>query len=166
MTRVRSVVANSAFRVSDALAVLVGLAAVAALGWSPLALAAGGVGWVALLAGVARRSRGTVVFAGGTVFAASLVAAAGGAGAPAVLVGAFGAVLAADLGLFALGLDRDVDSSVATTRVELLHAVASGSVAVATAGGGYILYRSIPAGGSTGVVALLFGGVVLVALLR
>jgi len=162
----RPAVGGYAFRVSDALALLAGLAAVTAVGGSTLALAAGGVGWLALLAGVARRARGAVVFACGTMFAASLVAAAGDAGVPAVLVGAFGAVLGADLGLFGIGIDRDADESVATTRVELLHAVASGSVAVATAGGGYVLYRSVPAGGSAGVVALLLGGVVLVTLLR
>lgn len=166
MSLARRPAAGATLRVSYVLALLAGLAAVAAVAVSPLALAAGGVGWLALFAGVVRQSRGAVVFGGGVCFAAALVAATGGAGVGAVLAGAFGAVLAADLGLFGLGLDRDVDGSVATTRVELLHAVASGSVALATAGGGYVLYRSVPTGGSTGVVALLLGGVVLVTLLR
>jgi len=158
--------ADATFRVSYVLALLAGLGAAAAAAVSPLALVAGAIGWLALLTGVVWQVRGAVVFGGGVCFTAALVASAGGAGVWAVLVGGFGAVLAADLGLFGLGLDRDVDGSVATTRVELLHAVASGSVAVATAGGGYVLYRSVPAGGSTGVVALLLGGVVLVTLLR
>jgi len=95
-----------------------------------------------------------------------VLAATGPASAEAVLLGGFGAVIAADLGTFALGIDRDADSVVATRRVELLHAVGSAVVAILTAGVGYALFETVPRGGSLGVVALLLGGVVLAWLLR
>ncbi|MFC7195603.1 hypothetical protein ACFQL4_14835 [Halosimplex aquaticum] len=113
-----------------------------------------------------RRSEPSVVFAGATLFAATVLAATGPADAESVLIGAFGAVLAADLGTFAIGIDRDADAAVATTRVELLHAVGSATVAILTAGVGYALFETVPSGGSLGVVALLLGGVVLAWLLR
>jgi hypothetical protein len=153
-------------RLSHALAGTAALATLWAVRGSPLALAAGAVGCVALVAALHWRSRRTVTLAGAVLFGAALLAVAGGAAVGPVLVGAFGAVLAADLGLFALGLDRDVDRSVPTARVELIHAVASATTAVVTAGLGYALYLAVPAGGSAGVVALLLGGVVLVSLLR
>lgn len=153
-------------RLSHGLAGVAALAVLAVVRGSPLAFVAGAVGCVALLAGLYWRSRRTVTVAGAVLFGAALLAVAGGAAVGPVLVGAFGAVLSADLGLFALGLDRDVDRSVPTARVELLHAVASATTAVVTAGLGYALYRVVPAGGSAGVVALLLGGVVLVSLLR
>lgn len=153
-------------KASSVLGAVAALVVLAAVRGSALALAGAGVGCLALGAGAYWRSRSTVVSAGATLFVAALVAAAGSAGAATALVGGFGAVLAADLTEFGIGIDRDADESVATMRVELLHAVASTLVAVVTAGFGYVLYRSVPAGGSAGVVALLFGGVVLVVLLR
>ncbi|WP_123537372.1 DUF7519 family protein [Halosimplex salinum] len=153
-------------RVSHGLAVLASFAVLSAVQGSTVAVLIGAAGGLTLAAALVRRSEPTVVFAGATLFAATVLAGTGPAGPEAVLVGAFGAVLAADVGTFALGIDRDADAAVATTRVELLHAVGSASVATLTAGVGYVLFESAPTGGSLGVVALLLGGVVLAALLR
>ncbi len=153
-------------RASHALSVVAALAVLSAVRGSTLAVLIGIAGSVALVAGLVRRSEPPVVFAGATLFAAAVLAATGPADAESVLIGAFGAVVAADLGTFAVGIDRDADAAVATTRVELLHAVGSVTVATLTAGIGYLLFEAVPGGGSLGVVALLIGGVVLVWLLR
>lgn len=150
---------------SRALAVGIGLAAALALAGSTVALAAGLGGWLAVAGGLARRSRGLIVLGCAALFGGAILAATGGLGAGRVFTAAFGAVLAADVGVFALGVDRDADPSVATARVELLHAVASATTALVTAGLGFAVYRGVPGGGSLGVVALLLGGVVLAALL-
>ncbi|MFC7142420.1 hypothetical protein ACFQMA_21600 [Halosimplex aquaticum] len=153
-------------RASHALAVVATLAVLSAVRGSTMAALVGLGGALALVAGLIRRSEPSVVFAGATLFAATVLAATGPADAESVLIGAFGAVLAADLGTFAIGIDRDADAAVATTRVELLHAVGSATVAILTAGVGYALFETVPSGGSLGVVALLLGGVVLAWLLR
>ncbi|QLH84194.1 DUF7519 family protein [Halosimplex pelagicum] len=153
-------------RASHALAVLASVAVVAAVRGSTMATLVGLAGAGAVLAGLVRRSESSVVAGGAALFAATVVAAVGPASAESVLVGGFGAVVAADLGTFGLGIDRDADPAVATTRVELLHAVGSVVVAVLTGGVGYTLFETVPSGGSLGVVALLLGGVVLVWLLR
>lgn len=152
-------------RASHLLACVAALVTVVAVHGSSLALVAGLAGVLVLAVGLGRRSRPAVVGAGAALFGASLLAAAVGGMAGTVLVAGFCAVLAADFGVFALGIERDVDSSVATTRVELVHALGSVAVALVTGGSGYVLFRSVPGGGSVGVVALLFGGVVLVWLL-
>lgn len=153
-------------RVSHVLAVLAALVVVSAVRGSTMATLVGIGGLLALGHGLISRSDAPVVFAGGALFAATVLAATGPADAESVLLGAFGAVLAADMGTFALGIDRDADPAVATTRVELFHAVGSVTVAIVTAGVGYVLFETVPSGGSVGVVALLLGGVVLVWLLR
>lgn len=153
-------------RASHALAVLASVAVLAAVRGSTMATLVGAAGAAAVLAGLVRRSESSVVFGGATLFAATLLAATGPAAAESVLLGGFGAVVAADLGTFGLGIDRDAGPAVATTRVELLHAVGSVVVALLTAGVGYVLFETVPSGGSLGVVALLLGGVVLAWLLR
>ncbi|MFB6140615.1 MAG: hypothetical protein ABEJ26_09300 [Halosimplex sp.] len=151
---------------SHGLSALSAVAVCYAVSGSGLSLLIAATGALALGVGLARRSEPPVVFAGGALFGATVLAATGPAGAEAVLLGAFGAVIAADTGTFALGIERDADADVATARVELLHAVGSVAVALVTAGVGYVLYETVPRGGSLGVVALLFGGVVLAWLLR
>jgi hypothetical protein len=153
-------------RASHLLAGAAALVSVVAVRGSSLALVASLAGALALAVGLARGSRPAVVGAGAALFGAALLAAAVGGSLGTVLVAGFCAVLAADLGEFALGIERDVDPSVATTRVELVHALASVAVALVTGGTGYVLFRSVPGGGSVGLVALLFGGVVLVWLLE
>ena len=153
-------------RLSHVLAVGAALATLVAVRVGPVAFAAGLGGALALAVGLSRRSRGAVTLAGVALFAATVLAAAGPGDLLATLVGAFGAVLAADFGTFALGIDRDVDPSVATTRVEALHAVGSLTVALLAGGLGYALFRVVPRGSTVGVVALLFAAVVLAAVLR
>lgn len=153
-------------RVSHLLSIGAALAVAFAARESTLALAVGLAGVMALVVGMVVRRRSGVVLAGTLLFATALLAAAGGAALRSVLVAAFAAVLAADLGAFALGIERDADPSVATARVELLHGVGSATVALLAGGVGYALYGAVPDGDALGVVALLFGGVVLAALLR
>jgi len=153
-------------RASHGLAVVSTFVVLSSVRGSTLATLVGLAGALALSAGLVWRSESSVVFGGATLFAATVLAAAGPTGAASVLVGAFSAVIAADMGTFALGIDRDADAAVATTRVELLHAVGGVTVAILTAGVGYVLFGTVPRGGSLGVVALLLGGVVLTWLLR
>lgn len=158
-------VAN-ALRASHGLAVGAALVTVAAAGVTPVTRAAAVAGLVLLVAGLARHSRGLVGLGGVALFGSAVLTAGQANGVLVVLLAAFGAVLAADFAEFALGLARDVDDSVTTTRVELLHAVGSLTVAVLTGGVGYALFRSVPQGTTVGVAALLFAAVVLAALLR
>jgi hypothetical protein len=153
-------------RLSHVLAVSAALATVAAVRAGSLGLATGVCGVLLLGIGLYGGSRGAVTLAGVVLFAATVLVAAGPGGLTATLVGAFGAVLAADFGTFALGVGRDVDASVATTRVEALHAVGSFTVALLAGGLGYALFRVVPTGSTIGVVALLFAAVVLAAVLR
>lgn len=153
-------------RLSHVLAVAAALATLAAVRAGPVGLVAGVCGVSLLVVGLRRRSRGAVALAGVALFGATVLVAAGPGGTVATLVGAFGAVLAADFGTFALGLGRDVDPSVATTRVEALHAVGSLTVALLAGGLGYALFRVVPTGSTLGVVALLFAAVVLAVVLR
>lgn len=153
-------------RLSHVLAVAAALATLAAVRAGTLGLVAGVCGALVLGAGLVRRSRGAVALAGVVLFVATVLVAAGPGGLVATLVGAFGAVLAADFGTFALGLGRDVDASVATTRVEALHTVGSLTVALLAGGLGYALFTVVPTGSTVGVVALLFAAVVLAAVLR
>lgn len=153
-------------RASHGLAVVSTLVVLSSVRGSTLATLVGLAGALALGAGLVWRSESSVVFGGATLFAATVLAATGPASAESVLVGAFAGVVAADMGTFALGIDRDADAAVATTRVELVHAVGSVAVAILTAGVGYALFETVPRGGSMGVVALLLGGVVLAWLLR
>ncbi|WP_135362877.1 DUF7519 family protein [Halosimplex halophilum] len=153
-------------RASHALALLAAVAVLAAVRGSTMATLVAVAGAGAVLAGLLRRSESSVVFGGAALFAATVLAATGPASPEAVLLGGFAAVVAADLGTFGLGIDRDAGPAVATTRVELLHAVGSVVVAVLTGGVGYVLFETVPRGGSLGVVALLLGGVVLAWLLR
>ncbi|MFB6150398.1 MAG: hypothetical protein ABEJ40_01200 [Haloarculaceae archaeon] len=148
-------------RISHVLAVGAALATVGVVAPVAPAFVAGVSGTLALAWGLAFRTRGAVVLAGTVLFGATLLTAISTGDATAALVGGFGAVLAADAGTFALGIERDAGPDVPTARVELLHAVGSGAVAVLTAGVGYALYRSVPSGTVPSVVALLFGAVVL-----
>lgn len=160
------VVREHRLRLSHGLAVVAALATVTAVRVGQIGLVAG-LGGAALLAtGLVWRSRGVVALAGVALFAATVLVAAGPGGLTETLLGAFGAVLAADFGTFALGIDRDVDPSVATTRVEALHAIGSLTVALLAGGLGYALFRSVPRGSTLGVVALLFAAAVLAAVLR
>jgi hypothetical protein len=158
--------ARQRVRVSHGLAVVAAVAVLSVARTGYLALAVALAGTLAVVAGMAVGRRGLVHLGGVALFGAAALVATAGAPVIAVLVAAFGAVLAADSATFALGIERDVDTSVATTRVELLHAVGSTAVAVLTAGLGYALYVSAPAGSGLGVVALLGGAVVLVVALR
>ena len=153
-------------RLSHVLAVAAALATAVAVRVGTVGLVVGVCGALLLGVGLHRRSRGAVALAGVALFAATVLVAAGPGGLVATLVGAFGAVLAADFGTFALGIGRDVDASVATTRVEALHAVGSLTVALLAGGLGYALFRVVPTGSTIGVVALLFAAVVLAAVLR
>lgn len=153
-------------RASHVLAVGATLTTVAASGVTPVARATAVGGGILLVGGMLRHSRGAVGLGGLGLFGAAVLAAGETDSVIVVLLAAFGAVLAADFGEFALGITRDADASVATTRVELLHAVGSLTVAVLTGGIGYALFRTVPSGTTLGVTALLFAAVVLAALLR
>lgn len=153
-------------RASHVLAVGAALTTVAAAGVTPVARATAVGGGILLVAGLIRQARGMVGLGGIGLFGAAVLAAGATDSVVVVLLAAFGAVLAADFGEFALGIARDVDASVATTRVELLHAVGSLTVAMLTGGIGYALFRTVPRGTTLGVAVLLFAAVVLAALLR
>lgn len=115
-----------------------------------------------LLAGTRRIvTVGAVALLGGVLYA-------GLAGAPAVLLlGGVGAsVFAWDSSGFSIDLGAQLGREAATTRLEVVHAVASAAVALATAGVGYAVYLTATGGQPmAALLLLLLAGMVLVAAL-
>lgn len=84
-----------------------------------------------------------------------------------VLVGLAAALVAWDVGQYAVGLGEQIGRTAPTRRAELVHAGASAAIATSTAGIAYVLFV-VAAGNqpTTALVALLCTAVLLVLVLR
>lgn len=150
------------------LALLSGFVSVFALGFGSVgALAAGAVGTVVLAGGLYAASRRLVALAGAAFLLGVLLAGGRGAAPEPLLVAALGAVLAWDLGEFALGVGEQLGREADTARLTLVHAASDLLVGVVGAGAIYGVFLATRGGQpASAVVFLLLGVVVLVAALR
>ncbi|MFD1511798.1 DUF7519 family protein [Halomarina rubra] len=143
-----------------------GTGAVVLVSPSPTAAAVGGGAVLALVGGCLRSSRRLLTLAATLLFGCVLTAAVLGVPTPLVLVATVLAVLAYDLAENALALRRQVPDA-ATTRVELVHATATTTLAGGVAGVAYALSSLAPSGlPGVAFLGLLAGAVVLVLGLR
>lgn len=142
----------AALAVSAAYATVGGLVALAAL--------------LLVVAGLVSSSHRFVTVGAAALLGAVLYAGLEGAPAGALLVGVAACVFAWDAGGFAIDLGAQLGREADTRRVELLHALGSAAVAVATAGTGYAVYL-VAAGGQpvAALLLLLLAGVLLAAAL-
>ncbi|SDX59004.1 DUF7519 family protein [Halobellus clavatus] len=166
MTRQRVTARPPTFAAS--LALLAGFASVLALAVGSFgALAAGTAGAVLLAGGLYAASRRVVAFAGGAFLLGILVAGARGAAAEPLLLAALGAVLAWDLGAFAVGVGEQLGREADTARLTIVHAASGLLVGVVGAGVLYGVFLGTQGGQPASAVAsLLVGVVILVAVLR
>lgn len=150
------------------IAIAAGLVAAASVGvytWS--GLVAGAIGVLGLVAGVALGRESTVSVAASVLLAAVILAAAEGTPPVIVLVAAVATVLAWDVGRYAIGLGAQLGRDAPTTRIELVHAAASGVVGVVTAGIGFGIFRSTATGQPMiALVYLLLAALIVVFALR
>lgn len=147
------------------LSLMAALVAVLSSGlYSWLALALGALGLLTLAAGLARGTTRPVTLGAAGLVGGALAAGVEGAPVPAVLVSVTAAVVAWDVAGNAIGVGRQLGREAGTQRVETVHAAASATVGLVTAGAGYGLYRL--GTGEQPVAALVFLLVAAVLLLE
>jgi hypothetical protein len=152
---------------SSTLAIVAGVAVVLlAAVFSVAAVAAGTLGVALLGVGVGYGYRWLVDLGALGLLVATVLAGATGVEYVALLA-AVGTVLAWDLGNNAIGIGEQLGRDADTERAELLHAGATLSVGLLTAGTSYVVYQSA-AGGQpvTAVFFLLLAAVALISSLR
>ena len=133
---------------------------------SRLALAAGTLGLLLLVAGLVRGSDVAVTVGAFGLFAGAIVAGARGAPPLPVLVSVTSAVLAWDAGSSAISVGDQLGRDADTRRLEAVHLTASVLVGAVTAGVGYGLYRAGTGGRPVAALAfLVVAAVLLVAAL-
>ena len=140
---------------------LVALASTGLHSWP--ALAAGTLGLLALVVGLARGTRSRVSLGAFGLLGGVLLAGAQGAPVLPVLVGVTFAVLAWDAGGSAVSIGAQLGRDADTRRLEVVHLASSLAVGAVVAGLGYGLYR-VAAGGQpvAALVLLVVAAVLLV----
>jgi len=128
--------AGSAIAVGAALVTLV---AVGAFSWPALAL--GGLGVLAVAAGVTLARHDAVTTGAATLFLGVLAAGVQGAPIPALLVGAVATVVAFDSAGTAIDLGAQLGRGAPTRRLELVHAGATTLVGAVAGGVGWAVYQ-------------------------
>lgn len=145
-------------------AFLVCLTALPTIGLVPTIL-----GLVVLASGLLAGRRGLVTLGSAGQLVGLFIAGAGASNVTTVrvLVGIAAAVVAWDVGQYAVGLGDQIGRTAPTRRAELVHAGTSLTIAAATAGIAYLLFV-VAAGNqpTTALVALLCTAVLLVLVLR
>lgn len=132
--------------------------------WS--ALLVGALGAVILCAGLLRGVVGAVTTGAFGLFIAAILAGVQRAPVLPVLTSITLAVVAWDIGGNAISIGEQLGRDAETTRIEIVHSVASLTVGVVTAGIGYAIYW-FGTGGQpvAAVVFLVLGAVLLIATL-
>jgi len=130
-------------------------------------LGLGAAGFLGVLAGTLRPSRGLLDGGVAALGAGVLLSAATTPLAGLSLAGAVAAVLAWDLGEHAIGLGEQLGHEAPTRRGELAHAAASTGVGLAAAVVGYVVYR-VAWGGQplAALLLLLFAALFLMLSVR
>lgn len=153
-------------RLSVALTLGTALWSVLALVVSGPAFTVGALGAIILGIGLFRGSRSTVALGSTGLFFGVLLAGFADASPESLVFATAAAVVAWDVATFAIGVGEEVGRAAETTRVELVHAGVSGTLALITATGGILVYRLVGGGPAFAPLALLCGAVVLVVVLR
>lgn len=153
---------RSPARLSGVASVAAGLVALVATGrYSWPALAAGAIGLLILVVGVAQGTRARVSVGAFGLFGGAILAGAQGAGVLPVLVGVTSAVLAWDAGGSAVGIGAQLGRDADTVRLEAVHLLSSLAVGAVVAGVGYGLYRTATGGQPVAALVLLVVAAVL-----
>jgi hypothetical protein len=130
-----------------------GLIAVGATGLSaPLSLLIAVGGFVTLLSGLLVGRREPLTLGALGIFAAAVLAGWAGAPLSSTVLAVTAAILAWDLGQFAIGIGEQLGRDAETVRLELVHAAASTAVGIAALVAGSVVFSF--AGGSTPTSAL------------
>lgn len=129
--------------------------AVAAAASTPPSLLVGAIGAVVAVAGVRAGSRGVVTIGAIGVFGGVVLAGVEGASILQVSVGAAAAIVAWDAGTNAVGVARQIGSAADTTRILVVHTVATSLVAAVIGVGGVAVYSFTRGGEPTSAVVLL-----------
>lgn len=153
-------------RLSAAIAVGIATLGTLALAVSGPAFAVGAVGVVGLGVGLRSVSRAAVTLGAVGLFCGTLLAGLAGAAPTLLLVATAAAIVVWDIAEFAIGLGETVGKGAETRRAELVHAGASGALALVGAGSGLVVYRLAGGGPALVPIALLCGAVVLVLALQ
>jgi hypothetical protein len=153
-------------RASAAIAVGVAILGALALAVSGPAFAVGAIGVISLAVGVRSVSRTAVTLGAVGLFSGTVLAGLAGGPPPLLLVATAAAVVAWDVAEFGIGLGETVGRGADTRRAELVHAGASGALALVGAGSGLAVYRLADGGPALVPIALLCGAVMLVLALR
>jgi hypothetical protein len=153
-------------RLSVALALGVALVGVLTLVVSGPALGVGILGLAITGISLARGSQAAVTLGSAGVFCGVLLAGLAGSPPELLLFATAAVVVAWDIATFAIGLGEELGRAADTTRLELVHAGASGALALLVAAGGTAVYRLAGSGPTLASIALLCGAVVLVVFLR
>ena len=153
-------------RTSVALAIVVAAVGTLSLALSGPAAVVGAVGVVGLAVGLRSSSRAVVTLGAAGLFCGTLLAGLAGAPPSLLLAATAATVVAWDVAEFGIDLGETVGRGATTRRAELVHAGASGALALVGTGGGSIVYRLAGGGPALVPIALLSGAVVLVLALR
>lgn len=155
---------RSPARLSSWIATGAGIVAVVTSGlYSWFALACGLLGLSVVGIGLVRGSRGMVTAGAVGLFAGTLVAGAGGAPTLLIVLSVTATVVTWDVGASAISIGDQLGREADTTRIEAIHAAASISVGVVTAGIGYGIYRTTAAGQPLAALVFLLLAAVLLS---
>lgn len=149
------------------LAVLFGLIAVLTTAASLPSLVPGLFGLLFLVVGTAREIGSLVTIGAGSFVIAILVAGIAGTSPVFLLIATSATVLAWDTGIQAIDLGTMLGRKANTSRPLVVHSAASTAIAAIVSGLGYAVYHIVSGSQPvTALVLLLFGALVLIALLR
>jgi len=155
---------RSPTRLGSRIAVVAAVVAVLVGGpYSWLALATGTTGLVLVLFGVGAGSHAAVTTGTASLFVGVIAAGVAGAPVPWILGGGVAAVVAWDSGGTAIDLGHQLGRGAETTRLELVHAGATGAVGSLTAATAWSVYRLLTGTYSLTVPALLIVAAVCIA---
>lgn len=153
-------------RTGTAVAGLAGLVAVTPQVVGGPAAVVGGLGLVALVAGLRRGVRRLVSLGVLGLILGVLVAGAVGVPAELLLVSAAAGAVAWDVADQAVSLGEQVGRGADTARAELVHAAGSALVATAAVAAAYLVFRVVTGGPVVALALLLLGAILLASVLR
>ena len=153
-------------RTGTAVAGLVGFVAVTAQAVGGPAVVVGGVGLVALVAGLRRGVRRLVSLGVFGLLLGVLVAGAVGVPTELLLVSAAASAVAWDVADQAVSLGEQVGRGADTARAELVHAAGSALVATLAVTAAYIVFTAVTGGPVVALALLLLGAILLASVLQ
>ena len=153
-------------RTGTAVAGLVGFVAVSAQAVGGPAVLVGGVGLLALVAGLRRGVRRLVSLGVFGLLLGVLVAGAVGVPTELLLVSAAASAVAWDIADQAVSLGEQVGRGADTSRAELVHAAGSALVATLAVTAAYLVFTAVTGGPVLALALLLIGAILLASVLQ